>query len=299
MVSEYDGEILSFSTGSYLKISQGGNLFNSINSFGYKTGIASSLLTINNNFATNETLIPAELLNITIQASAAKITNSSILNFNNLFSYKENQYLNEIILNIESAIYEISSPGADPGNSNNYIDFILYGLKDDDYTGYHINGFDMEIGDVDSSGYGFNLTSHIQYSNVDDYPLGMEYNDNNIISGDIDSYPLGLNLNGYNFYSDKDPINSSDKIILNINSIKDPLHSLDIDPNKYPDKDAPMNDNKETYIMRARDLNANGNIYRVWTVKETPDWTGEFYFGEFSGPTKNLGEIKIVSVLKE
>jgi hypothetical protein len=53
------------------------------------------------------------------------------------------------------------------------------------------------------------------------------------------------------------------------------------------------------YIMRGIDLNSPTRNKVVWIVKNTPDFTGNYYTGPWEGSFKNIGEIKIINEFSE
>jgi len=56
---------------------------------------------------------------------------------------------------------------------------------------------------------------------------------------------------------------------------------------------------KYFYLMRGRDANATGVVYRSWVVTFEPDYTGQYYTGTYSGGSLNLTGVAVVSKWKK
>jgi len=51
---------------------------------------------------------------------------------------------------------------------------------------------------------------------------------------------------------------------------------------------------KKYYVMRGRDSNAAGVVYRSWTVVSQPDYDATFYTGPYSGVSLNLTDVTVI-----
>ena len=51
---------------------------------------------------------------------------------------------------------------------------------------------------------------------------------------------------------------------------------------------------KKYYVMRGRDSNAAGVVYRSWTVVSQPDYGATFYTGPYSGGSLNLTDVTVI-----
>lgn len=56
---------------------------------------------------------------------------------------------------------------------------------------------------------------------------------------------------------------------------------------------------KYFYLMRGKDANAVGIVYRSWVVTFEPDYAGQYYTGAYAGGSLNLTGIAIVSKWKK